>query len=985
MRWIAVVALMIAGALWLQSLGAEPEGEVKDDPVVAEMKAQIRQAGLLAIAGRIDTALTLAHIAFREAREEFGASDSTVAFALRVLGICYVCKGDYTQSETFFKEALDIYRNSFGSRDSRVAKCLDNLGVLYTDQGRYVEAESLLKQALEIGESALGSDHLDLANNLGNLAGVYRHQGRYAEAEPLLERALEIRERRLGPDDPRVAITLSNLGIIYRTQGRYAEAEPLLRQALEIKEKALDPDHLSTGKSLITLGNLYYDLGRYSEAEHLLGRAVEINERALGRDHPDLGRILIYWGRAYKEQGKYGEAESLLERALQISEKGLGSDHPQVALSLFYLGVLNREQGRCVHAESLFTRSIQISEQVFGSSHPDVALCLNNLGKLLGSGDKYSESLTFYQRAQEARRDFINYCFSYASEIQKLTYVEKYPLIDNSLLSLTLVYNTPRSKKQALEMLFDGKGVVLEAVSKEKEAAYCSYDSATIQKFEELNSVGGKIATMVLEGLGKLQPNEYRDSLRILTEYKGKLEAELSQACSEFAEALALRGIRVEDIAEALPKGSVLWEIVKYEPYDFKKIGSYKEKTGLPRYMAFQLSKEGRVEVVDLGEAALIDSLVAAYQDKMSNAGRRILRGHEASAEEELLETTARLYDLVFAPLETHLGGRERIFVSSDGELNLLPYYILPCPDGKYVIEKYEISYLSSGRDLVKHRQQKRPENDYALLVADPDFDMEIMAQSAPVTELGPPAIIAGPDSHIPVRGPSNRSECLKAPFGRIPSTRKEGRAIIKLLAGKGHLKADCYYGTEAAEEVLKSIVDPPKVLHLATHGYFCPEASFSGGVKVYENPLLYSGLVFAGANRMILKDQEEGMPQPPSEDGILTSLEVSGLNLMGTDLVVLSACRTGVGEVKSGEGVFGLRRSFQHAGARSIVMSMWDIPDRETVELMEGFYREWLSGNSKSQALRKSALKVLADRRRSKGVAHPLFWGGFVLVGNPN
>ncbi len=975
--------LLVAAAIWLQSLSAEPEGEVKDDPVVAEMKAQIRQAGLRAIAGRIDTALTLAHIALKEAREEFGASDSTVAFALRVLGICYVHKGDYTQSETFFKEALDIYRNSFGSRDSRVAKCLDNLGVLYTDQGRYTEAESLFKQALEISEEALSSDHLDVAGNLSNLGRVYKDQGRYGEADILLARALEIRERRLGPDDPRVAKTLSNLGIIYRTQGRYAEAEPLLRRALEIKEKALDPDHLSTGKSLITLGNLYYDLGRYSEAEHLLGRAVEINERALGRDHPDLGRILIYWGRAYKEQGKYGEAESLLERALQISEKGLGSDHPQVALSLFYLGVLNREQGRCVHAESLFTRSIQISEQVFGPSHPDVALCLNNLGKLLGSGDKYSESLTFYQRAQEARRDFINYCFSYASEIQKLTYVEKYPLIDNSLLSLTLVYNTPRSKKQALEMLFDGKGVVLEAVSKEKEAAYCSYDSATIQKFEELSSVGGKIATMVLEGLGKLQPNEYRDSLRILTEYKGKLEAELSQACSEFAEALALRGIRVEDIAEALPEGSVLWEIVKYEPYDFKKIGSYKEKTGLPRYMAFQLSRDGNIEVADLGEAAVIDSLVAGHRNNISDARETIYEGDEKSAEQGLSGITGQLYHLVFAPLEGHLKGNKRIFISPDGELNLLPYYILPCPDGKYLIEKYGISYLSSGRDLVKYHHPDETESDYALVMTNPDYNMELIAQAGQLADLEP--VIGSSHSYSPVRGPSDRTECLSNPFNPLPATQKEGRIIADLIKEKAQLETYHHYGAKASEEILKGIDIAPRVLHLATHGYFCPKASFSGGVKIFENPLLYSGLALSGANRIIIEETEGYLQAPRAEDGILTSLEVSGLNLVGTDLVVLSACQTGVGEVKNGEGVFGLRRSFQHAGARSIAMSMWDIPDRETVELMDDFYREWLSGESKSRALRKSALKILSERRKSRGAAHPLFWGGFVLVGNPD
>lgn len=183
---------------------------------------------------------------------------------------------------------------------------------------------------------------------------------------------------------------------------------------------------------------------------------------------------------------------------------------------------------------------------------------------------------------------------------------------------------------------------------------------------------------------------------------------------------------------------------------------------------------------------------------------------------------------------------------------------------------------------------------------------------------------------------------------------------------------------------LLKNRTGPPEVLHLATHGYFCSKADVTDGENAFENPLLYSGLVLAGANRSILGENDRVLDPPMVEDGILTSLEISGLNLVGTELAVLSACQTGLGEIVSGEGVFGLRRAFQHAGAQSIVMSMWSVPDKQTRELMQNFYENWLSGETKAEALRNSALRIILERRKTKGSAHPLFWGGFVLVGNP-
>jgi len=262
--------------------------------------------------------------------------------------------------------------------------------------------------------------------------------------------------------------------------------------------------------------------------------------------------------------------------------------------------------------------------------------------------------------------------------------------------------------------------------------------------------------------------------------------------------------------------------------------------------------------------------------------------------------------------------------------------------------------------------------------MADPDFDSEPTSDTGKYLAMDMSPV----DSDL-ARGPSDRSDCLNNLYQRLPATRKEQTAVAAVLRGELGLRVDEYSGSDAMESVAKFIDMAPRILHLATHGYFCQNAQFSGETELEENPLLYSGLIMSGGNRLIAGELGSGAGANV-EDGILTSLEASGLNLFGTELVVLSACQTGLGQIENSEGVYGLCRAFQLAGARSVIMSMFSVPDKSTVTLMERFYRDWLSGNSKASALRQASLSILQERRETHGAAHPLFWGGFILVGDP-
>jgi CHAT domain-containing protein len=392
--------------------------------------------------------------------------------------------------------------------------------------------------------------------------------------------------------------------------------------------------------------------------------------------------------------------------------------------------------------------------------------------------------------------------------------------------------------------------------------------------------------------------------------------------------------------------------------------------------MAFTLSSNGEAEAVDLGEGRVIDSLVGRVRSELSLATADDYGHQEGAFERRLSEITLRLYNTVFAPLVGTARAADHILISPYGELNLLPFAILTDSEGAYVIEGHEISYLSSGRDLLKFCRPGEVADARAVVLASPDYESRPVASNpifaVSINDLAKPRL----------RGPSDISECLAIPFDPLPSTRAEGETTTALLRKNGNLIVDYFDGSQASEAALKNLGRVPRVLHLATHGYYCPKARFSWSLDTPENPLLYSGLALAGANRMIIGETDQN---EKTEDGILTSLEVSALNLVGTDLVVLSACQSGVGEDENSEGIFGLRRAFQQAGARTIVMSLLNVPDAPTADLMERFYRSWLSGSSKSAALRKAALGVLQERREKYGFAHPLYWGGFILVGDPN
>ena len=339
-------------------------------------------------------------------------------------------------------------------------------------------------------------------------------------------------------------------------------------------------------------------------------------------------------------------------------------------------------------------------------------------------------------------------------------------------------------------------------------------------------------------------------------------------------------------------------------------------------------------------------------------------------------------YNAFWKPLEAALAGVKRIYLSPDGILNQVSFGIVPTDDGRLLMEKYDIRTVSSTRDLLRERSGAR--NNLAVLIGNPQFDLSESEQRGVIerlqkTEESKP-LVAWSGSGL--RSREERAGRLSP----LPATKVEVESVRDLLE-QHQWKVETYTEENALAETVKR-VKSPRVLHLATHGFFLPDQQrargdalqqvASGAENQGENPMLRSGLYFAGANRTLSR----AAPVPDLEDGILTAYEATGLNLHCTELVVLSACETGLGQIQNGEGVFGLRRALQEAGAEAVLMALWKVPDQETQELMTLFYRNWLAGQEKHEALQAAQFEMRRKVQERYGKDLPFLWGGFLLVG---
>ncbi|HYR21739.1 MAG TPA: tetratricopeptide repeat protein [Chthoniobacterales bacterium] len=855
----------------------------------------------------------------------------------------YYEAGDFEHAEPLFKRALQISEKALSPEHLFVTGSLNNLGVLYWMRGEYAKAEPLYLRALDIREKSLGPDDPNVALSLDNLAGLYGDTGEFEKAERLIRRALEIREKTLGHDTPDTGTSVMNVGYFYLQIGDYVKAKPLLERSLEIYAKTLEPEHQLTARALNNLGWLHRSMGDYAKAEPLLQRALKIREKALGPEHPDTAQSLGNLALLYVRIGDYAKAKPLYQRAQEIREKALGPNHPLTAQSLRDQALLLEDAGDYATAESLMQRAFQIDTRVLGQNHETTGIDLDRLAQLKIEQGKLKEAHEFALQAGRAQQKHLSDILSFTSERQRLAFqqtTKPYKL-----------FGTLGSAGDLAETVLREKGVVLDSLLEDRLVAEASGDPKQRAIIEQVHLAKQRMTQLVIE-----VPSDFSEEARRQRENEKEklssqieqLEANLARYTTGLGRGRRALAVTVEQVKGALPKQATLVELVRYAHYT----GKDKEES---RYGAIVIGGNREPQWVPLGAVAEIEKNIRLYQ--------KSVRG---TTDEATLSGVLRaLHDQLWMPIEKVLPNDTKIIiVSPDAELSFVSFATLLAPDDRFLGEKYSIRYVASGRDLLRDAKPTAGSKTTMRVFANPDFG----------------GIAAGPrleqSNTVALRSVEMRDlQGISLPS--LPGTEKEA-AKLEARAKKSGWQPQTYLGLNATKAELRE-VNSPRILHLATHGFFLPEIDVGKTIDPLQsgqeipkgklvNPMHRSGLALAGAQQT-LQAWAKGEVPPIENDGIVTAEDVGGLKLDSTWLVVLSACDTGGGEARAGEGVMGLRRGFVQAGAQNLLMTLWPISDQTTVQIMLDFYDAAFKSSNAPQALADTQRDWLVKLRKEHGL----------------
>jgi CHAT domain-containing protein/Tfp pilus assembly protein PilF len=873
------------------------------------------------------------------------------------LGGLYHEMGLYNDSEPLVKQALEIYKGLGRTHDPGYAKCLNNYGSLCQEMGAYAKAEKLYRQSLELRKELVGDQHPDYAVCLNNLAGLYQAMGDDDQAEILLRQALEIIHKAAGKRNLRYSTTLGNLAEIYLHQRNYAKAEVLLQETVAIDRAVLDVKHPGRGSALSNLAALYHTLGEYARAERLLLEVNEIDRLKFGDKHPRWAFSQNNLAALYLTMGKYDECEKLLVPAAEIIRQGLSDRHPNYANALTNLGTLRMLQGKPVEAEALFRQALLL------------------------------------------REDLLAETFAGQSERQRLAFLQRLRAPLDGYLTTALEAKVPF--ELIYERVLAWKGAVAIRLGEERIA----HDQPELKEaIASLHNARARLARLTFAVPRASQREAWLADLARLRGEKEKLETQLAQASAAFRSLRQADKTGPADIARALPQAAAVVDFFEYShavPTADKK-GEHRLET---RLVAFVVRPGEKPVCVALGPTRSLLAEVSAW--------RQALQAGDGPA----IDTAgAKVAQRVWKPLDKHLAGINSVLVGPDGILARIPVAALPGKrPGSYLIEDLAIAHIVSGRHAAGLLAgNSRIETHGLLALGGIDYGAAL-----------------DPQVNVPAR-PVPLDARTRAGFVNLPGTEVEARSITKSFerAFPREPKA-LLTGADASEQRVRDELARPgaqryRFIHLASHGFFAPAQLLSAlsitGPEARTNslsltaeqearvlglnPQVLSGIVLAGAKR-----QPDGRG---AGYGILTAEEVSGLDLRGTELVVLSACETGLGELAGGEGVLGLQRAFQVAGARALVASLWRVDDAATTVLMEEFYNNlWQKKLPKLEALRQAQLTVLrqpkrveqrrkelADELAQRGLkldksaalpnggliqerSHPAWWAGFILSGD--
>lgn len=906
-----------------KGLSAEDQAEV--DKTTVEVLYTLAHAYVEV--GKLDAAEPFVVRAIALAAKLPPSAELEASFAFTIAGKLRRLQGKYAEAAQHLEKAFSI-RKSRNIVYWDVTVLLYELAQIRKIQGEFKKSLELL-HALDtsVMREAAGSER----------AGVDLWAGEYKKIEDDLAPALKMLHSNKDLADPILITAFAHLADYHLVLGSPERAEEPAKELLSRRENLPLPNAVDIADALIRLSRVYVALGDADKAASFLARA-EKNVLSTSETHV----VRVAWQAARAEvlvkQGDMAQAGRYLEGAYKAASAALGPDNYVTAKILARGGAWYLAQKDYDRAYTSLSRASEQLEKKLGFLHPDTAGALDNLARVYIAQNKPAAAIDILKKSVDSRDRHAARIFGFVSEMQKLRTMDK--LRPQTDLTLRLARSLPHDEQAvrlALTTVLRRKGRVLDGMAMSRAALRDANSPDEMVLMDQIISLQRQIVALIIRGPQGRSSEEHQAIIRELDAQKQMLEAQESRMSQR--RLLQENPVTIDEVAAALPKGSALVEYALVRNSDTSDAMSY---------VAWVVFPDATVEFVDLGDARAIDEVVTEARNTWSEPKK------------DPKPAARKLDELILRPLRRAIGKTPWVFVSPDGDLNLVPFAALRDESQHWLIDAYSFTYLTSGRDLLLGETIDEPAEPGlpAVFFGNPDFGEKKLGKRR----------FAQRDNEAPARG-ARATDMSRIKFTPLMGTAQEISVIEKKVPG-----AQTFVADKATEAELKA-VKHPRILHLATHGFFLPDKPSAShpdedaAAFRTDNPLVRAGVALSGANLLRSGD----------EDGVLTAFEAAGLDLYGTKLVVLSACETGVGQARSGEGVYGLRRALAMAGAETLVMSLWPVDDVGTRDLMAGYYDRLMAGGGRVESLRQAALEI----KSRPEYEHPNYWASFIASGD--
>ena len=919
----------------------------------------VSQADSFQNQGDFTKAILYLENAKQKASEVYGKDHENYISTLNELAFLYKSAGNYKSALQLYWEAKNILKKSVGSEHPDYVETLNNMAELYTTLGNYMAALSLYKEKKDIIENEIGGKNSIYATLLSNMAYLHQQLGEDDEALLLFEESKNIFQVINGIEDPRYASLMNNLGLLYMEMGNYEAAYPLLTAVKEIRFRTSIDKPLDYAYSLNSLAGFYKSTGNYKEALSLYEEAKIIIKENLGDTHPSYAILLDNLATLYTLIKNFEAALPLYNEAIQIEKQSEGIKNLNYAGTINNLAILYSSMGNNEDAIHLLEESSKIQFNTMGNKHPDYAATLHNLALVYCSLNEYKNCKDKIIEAMNIIMSHFNN-LDILSEKQKINYKKVDVGLFYSFYSTCLkLYSHDKSiAKYLFDTYLFSQNILFSSSKKMKEVILNSNDNELIDLYNKyVNTKVFLARAYSLTGEELINNKINVDSLERISEND---EKELSKKTKVFENYLSEKNYNWEDIRKKLKRNEATVSVIRFPYYNQVWTDSIK-------YVALIITKE----MVDSPKLVELKNS-SEFEGKFSELYRTSIL-----PDSEKLKSNVGCYKAFWEEIEKEIKDKDLVYFCPDGVYYTINLNTIQYPDGQYLYEKKDIVILNSLRELIEEDEPVY-KSKIALLVGSPNYSMSKKSKKIQATDFNNNYSDAG--SYQITR------EFRDFTLTYLPGTKIEVEKINELLKKQGWV-TQYLTGNQALEDAVKSVKNP-RILHIATHGFFADDIQQNTGnqlnnsllfgqntIRAIENPMLRSGLMFCGSQNTL---NGEYNLQGQTDDGILTGYEAMDLTLDSTELVVLSACETGLGEIKDGEGVYGLQRAFKLAGARNLIMSLWKVDDNATQLLMRKFYEFWLAGNTK-----RKAFKMAQDHLKTETVyKQPYYWGGFVYIG---